>query len=64
MKVLNLGAFYVLFYAFLYLLEFSAILNLQNNYTNRKIMKMLKKTTEANVKKFDLVLFLLKIDFI
>ena len=48
------------YYGFLYLFEFPAILNLQNNYTDRKIIKVLAKRTEANEKKFSLVL--LKID--
>ena len=56
-KVFNLGAFYVLSYVFLYLLEFSAILNLQNSYTDGKIIKVSTKRTEANVKKFGLLDF-------
>ena len=31
-----------------------------NNYTDRKIMKVLTKRTEANVKKFGLVLFFIE----
>ena len=44
-------AFYFPSYVFLHLFEFPSILNLQNNYTNRKIMNVLTKRTEANLKK-------------
>ena len=36
------------------------ILNLQNNYTDRKLMKMLIKRTEANAKNFGLELFFIE----
>ena len=46
-----MDAFYFPSYVFLHLFEFPPILNLQNNYTDRKIMNVLTKRTEANVKK-------------
>ena len=45
-----MDAFYFPSYVFLHLFEFPPILNLQNNYTDRKIMNVLTKRTEANVK--------------
>ena len=46
-----MNAFYFPSYVFLHLFEFPPILNLQNNYTDRKIMNVLTKRTEANVRK-------------
>ena len=42
-----MGAFYFPSYVFLYLFEFPAILNLQNNYTDRKMMKVLTKRSKC-----------------
>ena len=46
-----MDAFYFPSYVFLHLFEFPPVLDLQNNYTDRKIINVLTKRTESNVKK-------------
>ena len=50
-KVFILDAFYFPSYVILHLFEFPPVLNLQNNYTDGKILNLLTKRTESNVKK-------------